>query len=80
MPARPALAKRLRHKHTVFMPVFSSAAISLLSLPSAAANTIFARKIKRAGVLRPRAHLPSVFRSSLEIVIVFAIRMAPSSQ
>jgi len=79
MPGSPDLAKRLRHKHTVFMPLPSSAAISLLSLLSAAASTILARKINRAGVLLPRAHFCSVFRSSSEILIALATRMIPSS-
>ena len=51
-PLRPRSANRRRRIQTVFMPVPSSAAISLLSLPAAARSTIFDRSASRAGVVR----------------------------
>ena len=72
-----AAARRIVFESRQVPPVQpSSAAMSLFSRPSAAANTILARWTRRDGVLRPRGHFVSVCRSSSVKEMDFATRMA----
>jgi hypothetical protein len=61
------------------MPVRSSAAMSLWSLPAAASSTILDRRTSRAAVVRPRDHRSRVRRSSSETRTAGAIRRGWSS-
>jgi hypothetical protein len=63
-PSKPRLANRPRHLPTVDPVQPSSAAISVLDRPSAAANTIRQRSASACELLGRRAHRSSVSRSS----------------
>ena len=68
-PATPDSANRSRQRATAPREMSSSAAMSLFSLPSAAASTIRALVTSRAWVLRPRDHRSRVVRSaSLRVI------------
>jgi hypothetical protein len=63
-PSKPRRAKRPRHFPTVEPVQPSRAAISLLDIPSAAANTIRQRNANACELLGRRAHRSSTSRSS----------------
>src|SRR6266516_1067383 len=63
-PSKPRLANRPRHFPTVLWLQPSSAAISLLARPSAAAKTIRQRNASACELFGRRAHRSSVSRSS----------------